>query len=65
MLIANAIIKVADQFGTLMCQVTAVAGYLTVEELSSVLIPIIEIHEAFPGHHSFLEVTFVNARLVV
>ena len=64
-LVANAIIEVPNQLGAFVRQVASIPGDGGVNELTSVLVSVVEVHDTFALHHSFLKVSFIDPTLVV
>jgi hypothetical protein len=63
--VANAIVKVADELGAVVSFIAAVSCHCTIQELTSVLIAIVEIHCSTASTHAFSEFAFVNTIVIV
>lgn len=64
-LVANAIIKVANKLCSFVRKVASVPCYRTVQEFTCVLVSVVKVDQAFAVDHSFLKLALVNPALVM
>ena len=64
-LVAHAILKVTNEFGSFMVEVATVPPNSTVNELTCVLVAVVKVHDAFASHEALLEVTLIHTRVIV